>query len=189
MDKNDHRVEADPVVRATKNLKFELLRQAFYHSDEVWFFSFIDRMTKFLSAIAGTAVVGSAIARHPNAAVAFGFAIAILQMYGLVFGISSKALLHESKRQRYFNLLAELEAARNLDMAEIARITSEMTRTWGDEPPIYWGVEVVARNSAMSTMKAPLETGDLIMIRFWEKLVRHVWRFNPEYFRHNGRNA
>jgi len=168
--------------RAAKNLKFELLRQAFYHSDELWFFLFVERCTKFVSAMAGTAVVGMAFANHPLFAISIGALITILQTIGLVFGISSRAVIHENKRQRYFNLLADLDS-KPATAEAIYRINGEMMRTWGDEPSTKWAVEVMARNSAMAAMKGRLEEGDLIPIKAWEKCIRFVWRFSPEYFR------
>lgn len=170
------------LIRDAKNLKFELLRQAFYHSDELWFFLFVERSTKFLSAMAGTAVVGMAFASHPAFAIAIGSAITILQTIGLVFGISSRAVLHENKRQRYFYLLSELES-KPANAEIIYRIQSEMMRTWSEEPSTKWAVEVMARNSAMSAMKGKLEKGDLIPIKPWEKCLRFIVRFSPEHFR------
>jgi hypothetical protein len=174
--------EIKELERAAKNLKFELLRQGFYHSDELWFFLFVERMTKFISAMAGTAVVGMAYASFPILAVILGAAITVLQTIGLVFGISSRAVLHENKRQHYFSLLAELES-QPISEELIFRLNREMVRTWGSEPSTKWGVEVMARNSAMSSMKTKLEKGDLIPITPWEKCIRFVWRFSPEHFR------
>jgi len=170
------------IERSAKNLKFELLRQAFYHSDELWFFLFVERMTKFISAMAGTAVVGMAFARIPALAIILGSLIAVLQTIGLVFGISARAVLHENRRQQYFTLLAELES-RPPSEESIFRINADIARIWGSEPSTKWGVEVMARNSAMAAMKTKLEQGDLIPITNWEKFIRFVWRFSPEHFR------
>jgi hypothetical protein len=178
---NSNRDSAE-LERSAKNLKFELLRQAFYHSDELWFFLFVERLTKFLSAMAGTAVVGMAFASHPIFAILIGGTITVLQTIGLVFGISNRAVLHENKRQRYFYLLAELES-KPVSAEAIYRIQSEMMRTWGEEPSTKWAVEVMARNSAMAAMKGSLANGDFIPIRTWEKCVRFVFRFSPEHFR------
>lgn len=182
MDNRNSEANNAELEREAKNLKFELLRQAFYHSDELWFFLFVERMTKFISAMCGTAVVGMAFASFPILAIILGSLIAVLQTIGLVFGISTRAVLHENRRQQYFSFLSDLES--HPPTKEILfRINSEMVRTWGAEPSTKWGVEVMARNSAMAAMKSKLEKGDLIPITNSEKFFRFVWRFSPEHFR------
>jgi len=166
----------------TKNLKFDLLRQAFYHSDELAFYLLIERLTKFLSAMAGTAVVGAAMLQHQAFAVVFGFIITALQMADIVMGIGSKAVLHENKRERYFSLLADLEST-TVSQDLILKVKGQMTREWEKEPVIFWGVDAVAYNSAVLSMTSNVKTSDLIRINWYEKLLRHLYRFDPDRFR------
>jgi hypothetical protein len=172
----------EELLKAAKNLKFELLRQAFYHADEFWFFLFVERLTKFLSVMAATAVVASVVARHPSYATMSAIIITALQMLGLVFGFHTKAVLHDRLRERYFALLTELET-QPLSAEAIAKINSQMIREWEKEPVTFWCIDALAWNSALSTMSKDIKKADFIKIYALEKFIRHVYRFSPEYFR------
>lgn len=184
------RVELTELERAAKNLKFELLRNAFYHGDELKFFLALERWTKLISAMLGIAVAGYGIAKNSFWGIFFGLGITFMQIGGLVFGWSGRTVLHEGKRQKYFYLLSELERQPPTEEL-ILHIQGEMTKIWAEEPAQKWGVEVMARNSAMMAMKSSseLKPGDIIPIYPWEKRVRNIFSFSPEYFRKRHRAA
>jgi hypothetical protein len=176
------RDQTAPLEILAGDLRFDLLRNAAYHNDELFFFSFVHKFTIFLSAIAGTATIGSILIQYPLAAAFAGFLVTFFTTIVLVFDVTGRARLHESLRQRYFTILGDLEAEPISDNL-LRKSRAAMTRIYGEEPPMMYGVDAVAWNTARSMTTSEIKKGDLIDINLTQYFLRHIWPFKAETFR------
>lgn len=178
------RVTRRPSRSEAHELRFDLLRNVFYHEDKLWFYLFAIRLTQFISALSATAIVSAAIQSRPLLSLSFGFLIAILQTTGLVFGFPASALSHETKKARYLALLAELQAEQD-NPAAVSRIRAAMTFEYQKEALTYWCVDALAWNRAYysTTRTEDVDEAQLYPTYPLERLIRHLWGFSPERFR------
>ena len=171
------------LARTVKNLRFDILRNSIYYSDESAFFSNMHRTITFLTILAGAAIIGlmSSGLDSKLAAILAGI-VASLASADLVFDLSGRATLHASLRQRYLALLGELERKPPTEQF-VSYFQEAMYRLQGEEPPVKWCVEALAWNSASASMMPAPNEADLIAVNWWERLFRHVVPFSPDRFR------
>lgn len=162
------------------DLRFELLRNAAYHSDALWFFSLAHRAIMFFSVLMGSAAVTTILAGYQNATISVSLVVTALATIDLVCDLTGKARKHDMFRFKYFSLLGELG---NGEKAALRRVNDKIYELWADEPPIMYAVEAMAWNSAKSSTTSELKLGDLIPIKRRHRMLRHIWPFSAEDFR------
>jgi TIR domain len=165
------------------NLRFDLIRNALYHTDEQFFFSKLHQTIQVVIVLASTALF---IATSFTFSSIFGTIVAgtvvTLATVDLVFDFSGRARLHSSLRQRYLGLLEQFER-KSLTTQFAAQTQEAIYQLQGEEPPLNYCVEALAWNRARISMGLPTHESDLIAVNWWQRLLRHVIRFSPEHFR------
>ncbi|MGO4175729.1 hypothetical protein [Bosea sp. TAF32] len=132
-------------------LRFDVLRNAFYHSARLRHFEWQHRGLMFLIVLFGTAGVADAttgvIGQKALAAIT-----ALLATVDLVLDLRGKAQRHDSLKQRYFMLLAKLDELPGAELRQIAKWRGKVNRITAEEPVTYRIVDALAHNEALETM-------------------------------------
>jgi hypothetical protein len=132
-------------------LRFDVLRNAFYHSARLRHFEWQHRALMFLIVLFGTAGVADAttgfIGQKSLAAIT-----ALLATVDLVLDLRGKAQRHDSLKQRYFMLLAKIDELPTADFGQIAKWRGKVNRITAEEPVTYRVVDALAHNEALETM-------------------------------------
>jgi TIR domain len=169
--------------RVVNNLRFELLQNTFYHSDEFSFFATMHRAIMFMTTLTATAMMALLLSGfHSSWSVLLAGIAATLSISDLLFDVSGREAVHASLKERYFFLLGELERERPTEEV-ISRLREKIYRTYGEEPPTKWAVSALAWNCARTSMPPTPSEADLIPIGWRERLLRHLVSFSPDKFR------
>lgn len=155
------------------DLRFDVLRNAAYHGARQAWFGGLHRATMFVTALAGTAAVGAALANNSRMALLPGLVTAVAAMLDLVFRWSERAAVHARLRERVFNLLADVEEADGTPEA-LRRAAAAMTRLYGEEPVTMCAVDALAQNAAKAATTRDLDPLDLIVVPRREYYARHL---------------
>jgi hypothetical protein len=159
-------------AKVIADLRFELGRNAAYHGDRLAFFTAAHRWIMFVSALGGTAAIGTALSPYPGIAVIGGIAVAVATTLDLVYDLRAASRLHERLREDSFELLACLEAA--ADEGEISRCRATMMRSFAREPQMMRAVDALAWNASFAARTKHLDPNDLLTVPFWHRLMRHL---------------
>lgn len=162
--------KASKVASAEDLARFELLRCAMYHEDCEASFAFWHRAFTGLNVLLGTAAVGTVLSERANLAVISGVAVAVLSVLSLVWDYAGRARDHKVLRQRYFQLLGELESG----AARAERVKSAMSLIYADEPPAKSRVSAVAHNRAGELMWG--DSFDRVPVSKLARWFRHLLR-------------
>ena len=116
------------------DLRFDLLRNAIYHSARARFLDFCTRVFNFAVILLGTSAAADLgkIGNIDQGLLAAGAAIAgIVQLVG-DFGVSART--HSYLQRRCYELLAELGSAAPTEES-LRAIRAKLTLVYGEEPP------------------------------------------------------
>jgi ASC-1-like (ASCH) protein len=184
-DGADDKLSYSPVEQVEDiafRLRFDLLRNALYHTDQLGYYASLNRFAKFLSVLTSTVAVGVLISKSSMLAIVATCAVAFFNTIDLVFNVVTRARTHESLRQRYFLMLSELEGSLP-DMATISRIRKEMTKLYGEEPATKYGVDAIAWNQARLALSPGIDRNtQLIRVSRFKWFWRHILPFRPDDF-------
>ena len=162
------------VMTPLLSLQIELSRNARYQEDREAFFGCWSRVLDFCVLMLGTAIVASATKGNEWATVAVGAATTIAGAIQLVFQLSKNESTHRYLRERYQALAADLNAT------NIEEIRKQMLIIYGNEPPIYHAVNLLAYNAVMSYQRRPVRR----KIPWHCRVFKHYSRFsNTEFAR------
>lgn len=150
--------------------RFECLRNMRYHEDRERHFERLHRGVMFVSALAGTATVGGALAAWPIFAALAGVVVSVLTTFDLVWGLDIEARRHSILKMRTCEALADLD-----DGGTLAKLRAALMRSYADEPPTMHAVNALAFNAAVSAMGRPV--GQKIRVSPWQWLARHWFAF------------
>lgn len=162
-------------------LRFNILRNAIYHSSRWRFLDMANKLFSALVILAGAAAVGDIGATFGIDAKWLAAIATFFGTFQLVFDLSSRARVHEFLQKRFFELAAEVEEAGAEAEARIAKWEAALRRLYSEEPPPMRVLNEVAHNAAMTSMGRSHE--DLVVIPWWQTLLKNVWAFNGTTFR------
>lgn len=160
-----------------KDLTFDLLQNAAYHSDRLAHFAGTHRVVSFITILFGTGAVAGAIASCPWLAGVSGVLTAVASSLDLAMDLAGQARLHEKLRERVFALMADVEEAGD-DPARLRAIRGSLTRLFGEEAADMCVVNAMAHNAAVQATQRPVNPDDLIPLTAEHKRWRH-WRRQP----------
>ena len=138
--------------RQFEKLLFGVRRSIRYHNHRRRFFDGLDKFTKILSAVAGSAAVATALGHHNEITVGLALVIAVFSTVDLIIGSGPAARVHSDLAKRF----AELEAT----IIRIGTPKPDEVRGWiadrlmieADEPPIFRVLDSVVHNELCNAL-------------------------------------
>ncbi|NYT26385.1 hypothetical protein H0A73_22585 [Alcaligenaceae bacterium] len=139
-----------------------------YHHREERFFSILDRTSKALALIAGSAAASTLLGSEVSKAWA-GFAVACVTLPALVFAWSDRARLHAELASDYTHLEAEIEGAGVLDWPKLDAIKARLVSVGAKESPELASLIVACQNELAIAAGQPDKVKPLDWKRRWFK--------------------
>ncbi|MBZ9678930.1 hypothetical protein [Mesorhizobium sp. ES1-1] len=160
-----------------ENLRFNVLRNALYHTSrrraaERW-----SRFCNFLVILLGAAAMGDVMRRFGFDGIWLGAAVSTVAAAQLVFDFGRQARDHQSLQRDYYNLLAEIEECLEPGDVECANWAGKMTRIAGDEPPVLRAVDAKAYNDALDALDS-YNHGQHLYIPLYQRLTASFFSYD-----------
>lgn len=168
------------VVKQAADLRFDILRNAIYHTARNQFLGRCTRIVNFVIIALGTsaaAQLGDATHIIDDKWLA-GLA-ALVATFQLVSDFGVAAATHAYLQRRCYELLSELELVVVADEPKLAALRAKLTTLYGEEPPPMRALDAVAYNAACDSIGRGDER---VEINWWQSLWRHVYPFNGTQF-------
>lgn len=161
-----------------KDIRFDALRNAIYHSSRQRFMDTQNRILSFVVVAAGTAAVGDLGSVIGISSKMFAAAGAIAGLLQLVFDLGSKTRTHEFLQRRFYELVARLSEIAETDEALIASAEADLNRLYAEEPPPMRALDAVAYNAASESLGA----NKRVKIEWYQALLKQWWAFYSAEF-------
>jgi hypothetical protein len=138
-----------------ENIRFNVLRNALYHTARRRVLERWNRWLNFLVIILGAAAVGDILSDYGVQQSYVGMAVAIIGALQLVFDFGRQARDHQGLQRDYYALLADIEATVDDSDTKCAEWHSRLVRISSDEPPTLRAIDAKAYNDAADAMELP----------------------------------
>ena len=168
------------VTKQATDLRFELLRNAIYHTARNQFLDKCARYMNFFVIVFGTsaaAQLGSEKWNIDPKWLAAGAALSAT--FQLVGDFAVSARVHAYLQRRCYELLAELEGTVPLEELKIVALRAKLTTLYGEEPPPLRALDAIAYNAACDSIGKGAER---VKIKWWQSLLRQIYPFNGTEF-------
>ncbi len=152
-----------------ENLRFNILRNAMYHTARRRFYEGWNRWFNFAVVLLGAAAMGDALNTFGIQQVYIGVAVAVVGAGQLVFDFGRQARDHQALQRDYYNLLADIDECTGPTDEKCAMWAAKMTRIAGDEPPVYRALDAKAYNDAIGAME--WDQSEMIHIPWYQRLA------------------
>jgi hypothetical protein len=159
-----------------ENIRFNVLRNALYHTARRRTLERWNRIFNFLVVVLGATAVGDFLVRFEIQQSDVGMAVAVIGALQLVFDFGRQSRDHQSLQRDYYALLADIEATVE-DSDEIrAQWFSRMIKITGDEPPTLRALDAKAYNDALDAMELP--RSERLHIPFMQRRLGSIFSFD-----------
>lgn len=163
--------------KAIRDLKFDALRNAIYHSSRRGFFDTLTRTFNFIVIAGGTAAVADLGAAIDVAPWVFAAIVTLAGISQLVFDFGGKARTHEFLQRRFYELNAEIAESASSESA-LARWEALLSRLYAEEPPPMRALDAVSYNAAAGSMGLKVR----VVVTWWQSFGRQFFPFNKAEF-------
>jgi hypothetical protein len=169
------------VTELASDLRFDILRNAIYHSARSRFLDLCNRAVNFVIIVLGTAAasqMGTATGKIDDkwlAAMA-----ALVAAFQLVSDFGVAARTHAYLQRRCYELLADLELLASPTDGAVLSLRAKLTTLYGEEPPPMRALDAVAYNAACDSLG---KESKRVVITPWQALWRHLYPFNGTEFK------
>lgn len=144
-----------------------------YHRRRERFFSVLDRLTKAIAVIGGSAAMLRLTGGgQTDVAVIAGAVVASTSLLGLVFGYGDLARRHADMAARFKALEASYVKRGNLAWPDLDEMESELLEIERAEPPTLRTLIVVIQNEMAIAEGQPSKVKP---VAWWRWAVLHVW--------------
>lgn len=164
------------------NIRFNVLRNALYHSNRRRFFERVNRGLNFLVVMLGTAAVGSFSTLLELDPRFLGLAVAAVGAFQLVWDVGRQARDHQSLQRDYYFLLAEIEQSMSPGAEEIAKWQSQMIRITADEPPVLRAIDAKAYNDAIDAL-GKFDASERLIVPVWHRFAGLIFSFDGHEYK------
>jgi hypothetical protein len=130
-------------------IRFNVLRNALYHTARRRRLERVNRVFNFAIILAGTAVVSELVDYVPFGREVAGVLVAVIGALQLVFDFGRQARDHQQFQRDYYYLLADIERAKSIGPDEVAEFQARMIQITADEPPTLKALDAKAYNDAL----------------------------------------
>ena len=138
--------------RSIDNVRFNVLRNALYHTAQRMRFDRWTRIFNFLVLMLGASAMTDAIGELGIGTIWIGAAIVLVCTLQLVFDFAGRARDHQSLQRDYYRLLADIEAAPDATEEQCARWWSEIIRIGLNAAPVLRALDAKAYNDALDAL-------------------------------------
>ncbi len=152
-----------------ENIRFNVLRNALYHTAMRRHFEKWNRWFNFLVVLLGAASIADALVQWSIPPYFVGIAVAGIGAAQLAFNFGGNASLHQQLQRDYYNLLADIDGSLGSTEDDVAKWFSSMIRITGNEPPTMRTVDAKAYNDALDATEG--ERDERLYIPLWRWLV------------------
>lgn len=139
-----------------------------YHRRRERFLAGLDRWSKALALIAGSAAASALLGSEVSKAWA-GFTVACVTLPSLVFAWSDRARLHSDLAGQYADLEADIEGAGVLNWGDIDSFKARVVKIGSTEPPELSTLLVCVQNE-MAVAAGQLEK--VTPVGFWRRTLK-----------------
>ncbi|MDQ2946123.1 MAG: hypothetical protein M3Y27_09310 [Acidobacteriota bacterium] len=134
------------------DLLFGVRRSVRYHNHRRRFFDGLDKFTKILSAVAGSAAVATAFGGHKAVTVVLAAVIAVFSSVDLIIGAGPAARLHSDLAKRFAELEATITRLGSPTPEDIRNLVADRLMIEADEPPILRVLDSVVYNELCKSL-------------------------------------
>ncbi|ORE98690.1 hypothetical protein ATO4_04220 [Aurantimonas sp. 22II-16-19i] len=165
-------------------IRFNVLRNAIYHTARRRQFEWWNRFFNFIVVALGAAAIADLTTSLGISQMAIGAAVAIVGTLQLVMDFGGSARTHQTLQRDYHQLLAEIEEAETPDDAKRRQWDGKMIRIAGDEPPVLRALDAKAYNDAIdATEDGGFDRSERLHIGLWPTLLGSFLQFNGTDFK------
>lgn len=141
------------MIRDRNIIKFNVLRNALYHTARRMHFERWNRVFNFVVVLLGATAMSDFMSRLGIGVAYAGAAIAFVGAIQLVFDFGRMARDHQQLQRDYYNLLADIEESTEPSDTDYALWHARMIRITADEPPVLRAIDAKAYNDALGAME------------------------------------
>lgn len=167
------------MTRTVKDLRFDALRNALYHTARRMTFERWNRICNFLVIILGAAAMADAFKLYGIDIQKgwFGASVATIGALQLVFDFGGRARDHQSLQKEYYHLLADIEDRLDPTDEQVAVWNGRMTRILAEEPPTFRAIDAKAYNDALDSLGG-YDRSNRLVIPYRHKLLGNFFTFD-----------
>ncbi|WP_040617050.1 hypothetical protein [Roseibium sp. TrichSKD4] len=164
------------------NLRFNILRNALYHTACLRLFDRFNKVLSFLVVILGAGAMSDLSSEFGIDLIYIGALIATVGSIQLVFDLAGRARTHQQLQKDYYYLLADIEG--QLDGCEdaCAKWQAQMIRITASEPPTLRAIDAKAYNDALDATGI-YPAGERLIIPWWQSPLASVLSFEGYTYR------
>lgn len=159
------------------NIRFNVVRNALYHTSRRRTFEFFGRLFNFLIIILGAGSMAKLGAEFEINLVYSGAAIALIGTLQLVFDFAGRGHEHRMLQREYTKLLADIERSTTDSHKACAAWAGRMIEIAADEPPVLRAIDAKAYNDAIDATGIYEET-ERVHVPWYHKLLSSVISFD-----------
>ena len=176
----------EPIFR---NPRFDALRSALYHTERS---NFLDRLNKVINSLVillSAGVVGKAASHFTLDGLWIELSVLIVATIQLVFDFGGRAKEHQFLQKRYYEMLAEMEAAPDWGDEFLKKWSAKLVSLSADEFLTMRALDAIAYNKALGGVTDDSEQLHRYRLRvtIWQSLLRNVLAFNWADFKPQSR--
>jgi hypothetical protein len=168
-----------------KDLRFDLLRNAIYHSSRSNFLDMCNRIFVFLAIMFGTTAAADLGSSRLHLSPAFlSTAAAISATISLVGNFAVAARTHSYLQRRCYEMLSEVERLGEISessLPKLSDIRGQLTTIYGEEPPPMRALDAIAYNAACDSL---FDGKGRLLVSGWQSVFRHFYPYNGTDFPH-----
>jgi hypothetical protein len=158
-------------------IRFNVLRNALYHSARRRAFERINRTFNFVVVLLGAAAIGDLLAFAGIDQRLIGAGVATIGASQLVFDFGRQARDHQILQKDYYNLLADIELVSEPTADQCAEWYSRMIRITAEEPPVLKALDARAYNDAIDAIYG-FDSLERLRIPFLHRLLGGFFAFD-----------
>lgn len=172
-----------------RNPRFDALRIALYHTERC---NFLDRVNKVINSLVillSAGVVGKAASHFALDGLWIELSVLIVATIQLVFDFGGRAKEHQFLQKRYYEILAEMEAAPQWDGEFLKKWSAKLLSLSADEFLTMRALDAIAYNKALGGVTDDPEQLRRYRLRVtvWQSLLRNLLAFNWADFKPQSR--
>jgi hypothetical protein len=172
------------VEKRAKDLRFDLTRNAIYHSARSRFLDMCNRAFVFFAIIFGTTAAADLGARWHIPSAFLAALAAISATASLVGDFAVAARTHAYLQRRCYEMLSEVERLGDVTETSLPKLVEtrgHLTTLYGEEPPPMRALDAIAYNAACDSL---LDGSGRLKVKWWQSALRHLYPFNGTDFEH-----
>jgi hypothetical protein len=158
--------------RELHNLLFGVRRSIRYHNHRRRFFDGLDKFTKILAAVAGSAAVATALGNHKTVTVVLAAIIALFSSIDLIIGAGPAARLHADLTKRFAELEATIVRLGSPTPEKIRELVADRLMIEADEPPILRVLDSVVYNELCKALG--FDDCEMVKIGWFQSLMSQL---------------